>query len=463
MSNILNTALSALNTNQRALAAISNNIANVNTEGFSRQNVDLASRVPNQFGFGSIGTGVEITGVRRSYDAFVAGQLRQSESGFAEQNTLTQLGSQLELVVADEGNGLATSVSRFFDSLQEVSANPSSLSARQVLLSEANSMASRFFEVDTRFAGATAEANERLGISVRDANALVDRLAQINTEITQNSSARVGQQPNDLLDQRDQLLVELSRLVKVTTSASSDGAVNVFVGNGQPLIVGGQSNKLSLAPGATPDQPRILLGGVSDVTSVLSGGSLGGLLKFRDSTLQTARADLKALATTVTTAFNDLQAAGLDLSGTVGQPLFGSSADPSLPQGPNGRILEVLIRDPSAIAASVSGASGDNRNINAMAALENQVFTINGRNTTLADGVRGLVGAIATDVRDARLGADAQKALLEQATLRRESVSGVNLDEEAAELLKFQQAYQAAAQMATVANTLFDSLIAAFR
>ncbi|MDP1539678.1 MAG: flagellar hook-associated protein FlgK [Moraxellaceae bacterium] len=455
MSSILNTALSALNANQRALATVSNNIANVNTDGYSRQTVDMATRQPNQFGFGAIGTGVQITGIRRSYDEFVTTQLRNNTAGFFDQNTRYELGSQLERVLVDEGNGINSAFSRFFNSLQDVAASPSSLSARQVMLSQAQALANRFVDANAQFTEVGNEVDARINVAINDMNALVQRIGDLNEVISKSAGQRQGAQPNDLLDQRDSAILALSKLVKVTTTQASDGSMSVFTGSGQPLVLSGQINTLSL-----DNNGRILLGGVSDITASLSGGAVGGLLAFRDGTLATAKQELTEIAKTIADQFNALQVGGVDLAGANGTPLFGYNGDAD---NSSEFILSVRINDPVKIAASQGGGIGDNSNILAMAALERSAVSINGKTTTLGDSLRGLVGTVANQVREARLGSEAQNSLMQQSLLRRDGISGVNLDEEAADLMKYQQAYQAAAQMSAVANSIFQTLMDAFR
>ncbi|MDP1775235.1 MAG: flagellar hook-associated protein FlgK, partial [Moraxellaceae bacterium] len=364
-------------------------------------------------------------------------------------------GSQLERVLVDEGNGINSAFSRFFNSLQDVAASPSSLSARQVMLSQAQALANRFVDANAQFTEVGNEVDARINVAINDMNALVQRIGDLNEVISKSAGQRQGAQPNDLLDQRDSAILALSKLVKVTTTQASDGSMSVFTGSGQPLVLSGQINTLSL-----DNNGRILLGGVSDITASLSGGAVGGLLAFRDGTLATAKQELTEIAKTIADQFNALQVGGVDLAGANGTPLFGYNGDAD---NSSEFILSVRINDPVKIAASQGGGIGDNSNILAMAALERSAVSINGKTTTLGDSLRGLVGTVANQVREARLGSEAQNSLMQQSLLRRDGISGVNLDEEAADLMKYQQAYQAAAQMSAVANSIFQTLMDAFR
>ncbi len=537
MSDMMGSALSALVSYQRALATTSHNIANANTEGYSRQRVELGTRVANQTGAGSIGSGVEVTGIRRSYDQFAVEQVRSNTSGLAREQTFAGLAAQVETVVSDPVTGVNASFSRFFNAVQDVATDPSSLSARRVMLSEGGALTDRFRAIDTQLGQLDNDVNARLRSSVDEINGFAVRIADLNKAIADASGAMGGGMPNDLLDARDQALLGLNQLVKVSTVSQSDGSLNVFIGNGQSLVLSGSPQKLAIGSNSfEPGRPEITLADGGVITDFISGGSLGGLLAFRKEVLTPMRNQVGLMAYAVASEINTVQTGGRDLSGNAGQPFFsmppvsvqtsglntgsasvtasitalsgltgdnyrvvadgsggfslytqpggtavnpadvglgitisaGASAGDSFLIRPVADVaagLRVNLTAPGQIAAAGASGSfgvGDNSNALRMGAVEDGAVLFGGK-VSIADGVKNMISELASTVRSSEIGEQAQKTLLEQAVSRQESVSGVNLDEEAANLMKYQQAYQAAAQVASTANTIFQTMIDAFR
>jgi len=537
MSDMMGSALSALTTYQRALATTSHNIANANTEGYSRQRVDLSTRVATQTGAGAIGSGVQVTAIRRSYDQFAVEQVRTNTSGLAREQTYGALATQVQNVVSDATTGVNASFSRFFNAIQDVATDPSSLSARRVLLSEGSALTDRFRDIDSQLGEIDKDVNSRLRASVDEINGYAKRIADLNQAISSAAGSMGGAQPNDLLDARDQALLGLNQLVKVSTVAQSDGTLNVFIGSGQSLVLGSNPQSLSITSNSyEPGKPEITVADGGVITDYISGGSLGGLLAFRDEVLTPMRNQVGLMAYAVASQMNDAQMAGRDLSGNAGQPFFtvpaasvqasgantGSgvvSASVSALSGLTGdnyRVvadgsggfslytqpggvavnaadvglditlsgsasagdsfllrpvadvaagLRVSLTAPGQIAAAGSTGQfgvGDNSNALAMSAIEDKAALFGGT-TSIANGVKNLISGLASTVRSAGIAEKSQQTLLDQAVARQQSVSGVNLDEEAADLMKYQQAYQAAAQIASTANTIFQTMLDAFR
>lgn len=626
MADMLGNALSALTSYQRALATTSHNIANADTEGYSRQRVDFATRVPQQMGDLSIGSGVTLSDVRRVYDEFAGQQLRSASGAFSQLDNYYQLASQLDNTLSDSELGLSAALSDFYDSVQNLANDPASLSARQLLLSEAESLSGRFSQFASQLDTLDTDINNRIQASVNDINDLAGQVAKINSSIAE-AQGKFGSVPGDLLDQRDQALLKLNELVNISTVEQDDGSVNVFIGNGQSLVLGEKSNSLHTVRSAFEADRLEVSTSTSEtgiISDVINGGSLGASLSFRDGLLSDTRNELGRIASAVASSLNDQNAAGLDLYGQRGSAIFaqpaptaiaattndgdatiaaslndvsaldgrniamrfdgtnwqfndagtgqslsnwtgsGTAADPFVIDGVSislsGSVvagdrflvkptesasakLTVVMSDPAQLAAAAAtrsgassantgsasisetlvvdpnhpnltdavsisfldastysingagsysyapgeaitingntvtitgtpaagdvfsitentGASGDNRNMLAMADVES-LGILSGGSASVKDAVSGLVGDIAVATRSAELNRDAQQNLLTQAQATVESISGVNLDEEASNLLKFQQAYQAAAQAASVANQLFQSLIGA--
>ena len=338
MSNILSNSVSGLQAFQRALATTSHNISNVNTEGFSRQRTEFETRPPQEQANGVIGTGVQTATVTRLFDQNREDALRTASSGFEEQDALATFNGRIDNLLADKEAGLSPALQGFFDSLQDVASDPASSSARGVAVAEAESLVSRFDLLDRRFRDLDAEVNDQLEREVGEINQLSESIAGLNREIRE-SEGRTGQPANDLLDRRDLEVRRLSEKLGTSTVEESGGAVNVFVGNGQPLVVGNSANELGVERNEfDPGRNEVVFAGSSGnqtITRSLTGGSIGGVLEFRDEVLTPARNELGQLATEFSGAMNRQQALGLQQNGERGNPMFGVGEARVLPSDRN--------------------------------------------------------------------------------------------------------------------------------
>lgn len=627
MADLLSTGLSGLLAFQRALDTTSHNISNVNTAGYSRQRVDLGTRAAQPYGNGWLGQGVIAQTTRRVYDDFIAQQARTTSSSFQHLDVMASQTERLNNMFGAATNGLSATLQNFVNAFQGVANAPTSTAARQVLLSEAGTLQQRLQYFDSRLADMDAEANQRLTGELAEINSLAQSIAHLNNEIASGFARAGGQPPNDLMDQRDRLLDELATKVSVSAVKQDGGEVNVFIGNGQPLVLGITASQLTtVQDDFDPTQLGIALRGQSgtiDITRSISGGVVGGLLDFRREQLNPAHNALGRIGVALADIVNSQHHEGMDLHGELGGDFFalggvdvlassanggsgsvsvtrgdigglterdyvlqrtgggwalrdsqtgasatmtgsGTAADPFVADGLEIVVggaanvgdeflirptraaiggLEVLISDPSDIAAAapirsavnpantgsgaisagevldasnpqlrspvtiefltpttyaingagsfpytpggnidvndwrvqISGApavgdrftvgdnssgAGDNRNALLLAdALRRPV--LNNGTASLSDGVGQFVSGIGVATRQAQTNRDAQGAVHEENVAALDSVSGVNLDEEAANLLKYQQAYQAAAQLIRVADTLFQTLLGA--
>ncbi|MBN4073762.1 flagellar hook-associated protein FlgK [bacterium AH-315-E07] len=637
MANLLGIGTSALTANSRALATASNNIANVNTEGYSRQRVGFSERPTNISGSIAIGNGVTVDSVSRIYDSFAVNQVRINNASFSNFETLNGFSSQLDTILADANAGLSPAISGFFDALQEVADDPSSTATRQVLLSESESLVSRFDVITGRFETLNNAVNNDLTATVNDVNVIARSIADLSGRISATEGGGNGVVANDLRDQRDRLLLQLSEYVNVTTVEQPGGALNVFIGNGQSLVSGSFVQSLSVVSNGF-DPTRLEIGYVSNGTTTqisnqIAGGRLGGLLDFREAILEPARNTLGQVAVGVTSQINDQHRLGQDLNGLAGglffndlaassplalpnannsgsaaidaaitdisaltnsdyllsnnggafsitrlsdnvvtslpafpatdavvdgltislssgavgigdtflikptatasgdlrlqitdvrqiaaaTPIIGQSSrlntgnstisagtvNASLPLDPNliqpvtitfnsppnsfnvtgtgtgnptnvayisgddisynGFTVQVSGVPAAGDAFTVStntGGVGDNRNALSLANIQQQL-SLNGGTSTIGNIYGGLIADIGTRTRESELNRDAQQILLQQSQARRDSVSGVNLDEEVADLLRFQQSFQASAQIISIADDLFQVLLGA--
>ncbi|PIQ14162.1 MAG: flagellar hook-associated protein FlgK [Hydrogenophilales bacterium CG_4_9_14_3_um_filter_59_35] len=635
---IYSIGVSALATAQAGLLTTEHNISNVNTPGFNRQQVVQSTNIAQYSGSGFFGQGTHVDTVKRIYDQMLNGQLMQAQTQSSQLESYSAQITQLDNMLADPNAGVSPALQDFFNGVQDVAANPASIPSRQAMLSGAQTMVARFQSIDQRFTEIRDGVNSEVRSSVGVINSYAKQIANLNQSVAIAQGSASSQQPaNDLLDQRDQLIGELNQIVKVSTVKQDDGSLNVFIGNGQTLVLGAQPFTLGAAP-SLEDPERIDVGmSVGGSTILLSrgsltGGSLGGLLAFREETLAPAQNALGRVAIGLAQTFNDQHQLGMDLNGNLGTDFFnvaapkvipntgnptgttsptvtfnnvsavttsdyklsyngaswslinqatnqpvtmtglGTVGSPYLadglsivaptPSGPasflikptiNGaRDVSVKLTDTSKIAAAApietsatllntgsgtisagsvnlppppnanlqdnvtiafidaihfsvtdnttatvlaasvvynpaagatltyngwtmqisgtpatgdtftvgtnAGGVADNRNALLLAGLQTQ-NTLVGGTTTYQGAYSQLVSFVGNKTREVEVTAKAQTNLLSQVKQAQQSISGVNLDEEAANLLRYQQAYQAAGKMMQIASTLFDTLL----
>ncbi len=338
MANIFSTSVSGLLAFQRALTTTSHNISNINTDGYSRQRVEFGARPAMDTGSGFIGTGVNTTTVQRLVDQNRELALRNAASEHARHGVLAEFTGRIDNLLADKQAGLSPELQGFFDALQDVANDPASSSAREVLLSQAESLTSRFQLLNRRLDDLSAENNNRIRTELEQINQHADNIARLNREIVA-AQGRTGQPPNDLLDQRGLELKKLSELVGTSVVSQEDGQVNVFIGNGQSLVSGGSASRMSVQPNEfDPSVQEVVLQGSSRtvrVTGSLSGGSLGGLLEFRGQVLEPTRNELGRIAASVATAVNSQHQLGRNLEGDIGLDFFRVSGPQVLPRSSN--------------------------------------------------------------------------------------------------------------------------------
>ena len=332
-SDVLSIGLSGTLTSERALATASHNIANANTEGFSRQRVQVDTRPPQLAGIGALGTGVKVNNVKRIHDDFVSSELRSNASIASGLQTNYDFTSQIDNMLADPNAGLAPTLHSFFASINNVANDPSSQSARQVLIGEANALSERFAYLDNRFESLQKGTNETLKSHIKDVNDLAKAIADVNWKVVLAKEVTQGE-PSDLLDQRERLLHQLSEKVVVRTNEQEDGALNVFIGNGQTLVLGKQHASLDLkANQHDPSQLEVVYqnqGVDSVVTKFMKGGSIGGLIDFRENMLGGAQNELGRIAIGVSKTFNDQHHKGMTLDNELGGDFF-KAIDKSTP------------------------------------------------------------------------------------------------------------------------------------
>jgi flagellar hook-associated protein 1 len=323
MADLFNIGLSGLRASQTQLSVTGQNISNINTPGYSRQSAVQAARDPSFTGSGYVGNGTSVVDVQRVYNQFLTNQVRASTAIHAESLAFQGQLEELNSLLSSTATGILPGMQNFFASLQTSAEDPSSIPARQLVLSEANGLAARFNTVHERLTVQNQFIGQQISSVAQQATRLAATVASYNDSIAK--AAANGAQPNDLLDARDEVVRKLSELIGVTVVPQDDNVINIFVGSGQALVVGNTSAELKTGPGKDPARVEVLLvSGSSEqsITSLISGGEMGGLLRYRNEVLDPAVNSMGRLALTIADQFNRQLAEGLDLNGRPGAALF---------------------------------------------------------------------------------------------------------------------------------------------
>ena len=334
MASILDVGISGLRVNQAALQVTGNNIANADDASYTRQSVQFTPN-PEQFtGGGFIGSGSSISAINRVSDEFVLKQMRLDTSNYFNLAAFGNNIEQLDSLLAGELSSLGPSVTAFFKAIEVGAEDPTSIPARQLVLSESQGLVERLHTLYDRLQQQSHSVNDQLSSLTSQVTSLSKGIAELNDSITTELSRGDGSKPNGLLDKRDELVRQLSEIVSVSVTTANDGAINVFAGSGQSLVVGSVASGLGVRPSATnPELSEITYVGagqqVIPITDAIKGGSLGGLLRFRDETLESTLNDLGRIALAMTDSMNQQNKQGLDLEGNFGGTIFQDINTPS--------------------------------------------------------------------------------------------------------------------------------------
>ncbi len=318
---IFSIGVSGLAAAQMGLLATEHNVVNANTAGYTRQATVQATNIAINTGVGAIGQGVHVQTIKRMYDQFVTGQVDSAQTQVSELDAFYTQASQIDTMLADADAGLSPALQGFFSGVSSVGANPSLLAARQSMLASAQTMVTRFHTIDTRLSELKDQVNGQVTDAVSQINSYASQIADLNQRIIISQSS-YGQPPNDLLDQRDQLVNELNKQIKVTTSTNSDGSFNVYIGTGQQLVVGANHMEMTATP-SSADQSRIVVGlktagGTQELPeSMITGGKLGGLIDFRSNSLDLVANEMGRVAASLALTFNAQHSLGQDLLGKI--------------------------------------------------------------------------------------------------------------------------------------------------
>jgi flagellar hook-associated protein 1 len=484
ISNLFDVASSGVNAQRLAMEVTGENIANVNTEGYSRQQVVMENRpVTTSNGF-PLGTGVQIQAVRRSYDNMLQQQIVNGNSTYQQnltkQNALDQIQPSFNELASD---GLGVAVENFFGAWQDLSTNPQGTAERQALLSTTQVLTDTFHQMNQTLSGVATTADANLTGITAEVTDNARNLALVNTQIM--STNAVGGNPNELLDQRDLLLRKLSEKVGITSSLQSDGTATVTLAGGQQLVSGTKYATLYTNPnGALPPKNNIMLTGLgnpppasvpasdTNVSATVGGagnslGSLGGTLQVRDTIVPGYLAKVDEMASKLVSAVNTQQAAGYGIDGppaTTGNNFFLAA----------GTTSATIALDPALTAAKIAAgfptatdpgptSTGNNGNALKIAAIQNSAFAFTTGSATFDGFYNTLVSTVGIDSQAAQNTTTQGASFLKQLSTLRASNSGVSLDEELTNLTKYQQAFQGAAKVINAATDMLDIVMGLVR
>ena len=366
MADILDIGISGLKASQTALTITGHNITNAGTEGYSRQVIGQSANSPQNKGGVWVGSGVSIDTVTRIYDQFLTEQMWRDSSSFNSFETLATNAGQIDSLLADPGTGIQPGLENMFGALQAVVDDPSSLPARAVLLSQSDGLLDRFSAISDRLTAQNEIINGQMEVMAGQISTIASSLAELNEQIQFATASAQGVMPNDLLDQRDKLVKDLSELVKVDVVEQDDAVWNVFIGNGQALVIGNDYNEVFAGNGATdPSRSDIYFrkgDQIENITNRITGGQLGGTLDFRNQVLDPVLNGLGRTALVINQTMNDQHKLGVDYDGEMGENFFTGVNEGSKPytrilgdaanKAPNDRVVAVNITDAGALTTS---------------------------------------------------------------------------------------------------------------
>ena len=451
----LQIAVQSLLAQQGALEVTSNNIANANTPGYSRQIAIFQEEGSIIEGSLTFGEGVSLQQIQSVRDSVLNLQLDQATGAQSQVDAYLGGMNQVATVFNEtQGSGLQNVISQFFNSFQQLSTNPTDPTLRQAVLTAGQNLATAFNQASTALGQIRTSLDQSVVQDVGQVNQLTSQIAALNPQIAAAQAA--GQSTGSLIDQRDHLISQLSGLVDTSVTDAGNGNVTVTTANGSPLVVGDQSFALTTQVDPQTGTQHVFSQG-TDITESIQSGDLGGLIQARDQGLAQAQTGLDNLAAGLIGSVNTQSAQGYDLSGAAGGNFFvpftpaaaGSNAGAAAQ-------FAVAITDPSQIAASSDGTAGSNGNALALANLANSGI-INGQDP--GDFYSNFVAGIGNQVSTATAQQTATGLVVTQLQNQQTNVSGVSLDEEAANLQMYQNAYNASAQVVAAINTLTQTTI----
>ncbi len=439
-------AVRALMVEQSALNATTNNIANVNTPGYSREVPVLSEATPSDEAGIYYGRGVDLDQISSVRDKLL--DLRINDETSRQGDAQAQLSAlqQVQSLFGSSTSGLGADITAFFNSLNQLSTDPTSIPQRQAALTAANNIASDFHGTVTQLTNIRSNLNLNVSQAVSQINEITPQIATLNTQIA--SIEKLGKDAGTLEDQRTVLMKQLAGLVDVSVTQTDQG-YTITTSNGSPLVVANQDYAVQTSPDANGMQ-RIFSQGI-DVTNQIQGGQIGGLITVRDHVIPQSISALDDLAGGLAANFNAVHQGGFDLSGAAGQNFFGTATGAGAAAN-----FSVAITDPTKIAASSDGSAGSNGNLTQLQAVQSQALPTGG---APLDNYANLIFAVGNATAQAKTSSDASDLSLQQLNNQRGAISGVSLDEETTNLITFQHAFAASARVITTIDEMTQTLL----
>jgi flagellar hook-associated protein 1 FlgK len=445
---ILSIATGALSAEQGAMDATTNNVSNANTPGYSRLRPVLVESDPVVVGSVTYGQGVTLRQLESVRDPILQLRIQEEIQQQGHLNTLVSTLQQAQVQFTSSSGDIGTQISSFFASLSQLSTDPTNLSLRKGVLTAAGNLATVFRNTSANLTQQRTSVDLSVSRAVQQVNILTGQITALNTQISQLQG--VKQDASAFVDQRDVLIGQLSGLIDVST-IKSDNGLTLTTSNGTALVVGGQSFTLSTQTNASGLQDVYAQG--ADITARLTSGQLAGSIEVRDQKLPALLSNLDTLAAGLANALNTANKTGFDLNGNPGGNLF---VPPPLSGAGAAANLAVQITDPALIAASSDGTAGSNGNVTVLSAVQNQ--GVAGGQTPIGY-YSNIVFGLGNDVSNSSAELSSSQLILNQLQDQRGSISGVNLNEEAANMLQYQNAYDAAAKVVTTINDMLHTVI----
>jgi flagellar hook-associated protein 1 FlgK len=440
-------AVQSVLANQGALEVTTDNIANANTPGYTRKRPVLVEGPPALEGNLVVGTGVRFQGIQSIRDRLIEFRINDETAQQARADSQLAALQQVENQFSSDSSGISADMTAFFNAVSQLSLDPSSASQRQAVLTKAQNVADSFHNSATLLNQVRANLNLSVGESVQQVNALTQKIAELNGKVDQMQ--KLGQEPGGLEDQRVELIKQLSGLIDVNTITTEHGDT-LTTGDGTALVVGGQSFSLQLSADSAGMQRVMAFG--QDITASIKGGKLAGALNVRDQVIPDLQNKIDTLASDFASAINTAHRSGFDLNGAAGGDLFSVSSTVA----GSASSIGVAINSTDKIAASSDGSAGSSGNCTVLTAVQNQKLS-SGANAL--ESYSNIVFRVGSLTAQTKAEIDATDVTLQQLQNQRGSISGVSIDEESANLIRYQHAFQAAARVVSVIDEMTRTIL----
>jgi flagellar hook-associated protein 1 FlgK len=446
----LSIATSGLNASRTGLEVAGHNIANINTPGYARRVVQMAERPPHDAT--NAGSGVDVSQIRALRDTYIEARIGQEQGGKAHDNAVLDGVRAVDAVIGLPGQSIDARLTAFFDGFSALASNVTSVTARDTVVREGQALGAAFGALSGRLSELQRVHDRSLQDAVAELNELAVTVSRLNDRITGGG----GFDADALRDERSVALARMAELAEVRVLERPDGAVDVTVPGGHGLIVGGHAYQITTTPQPPSGFVSLALAD-HDITGQLTGGHIGGLLHVRDSTLPAYQGRLDALAYDIATQVNMLHAAGFDGLGAPGGPFFNT---PAAVAGAAAAlsVSGAVAADSRLVAGSGTPSVGDNDVARAIAGLR-EARVMSGGSATAAEAWASLVYHVGSDASAAEASSVTRDTIVRQMQRLRDQTSGVSLDEEAANLMRYQRSYQASARYFTTINDTLDVLL----